>query len=330
MTTLDSMVEPRPERGMSEEEKALSQTIYAAVQDYSNRSVRSLQSADFVAGVSDLGWCSEYLRRMLDEQTPEDVEVLPAFLGTAIGDHVEKAIAAKVPSAIIQAEVVLELRGESGQVYKVPGHPDIVLPEEGILLDGKAPFGLALARRLGADQQKQFQRHGYAKAAHDAGLFPNHALEDVRVGNVWIDRSGVEKELHVQLERFDPGVIDAMALWVDEAVYAYVNGTEARKEPAREVCAVTCGFFGVCRAHDTDVEGRLTDPEVVAAIEAYAEGKALEKRGRQQAEQMRGKLRDYSGSTGQYALRWTWINPTEIKGFERRGYYKIDVQDLKR
>lgn len=327
--TTDSMVEPTPQRGMSDAEQALSQTFYEAVQSWTTESERSRQARALEIGVSDLGWCSEFMRRTLDGQVPEEVDMLPAFLGTAIGDHFEQAVVAKYPNVLRQQEVTVTLKGESGQVYDISGHPDLILPEEGIVVDEKAPHGLQLARRMGADQQKSFQKHLYALGSWEKGYFGDRPLEEVQVANLWIDRSGVEREFHVQLEPFDPGVVDLAAQWVDEVVYAYVNGQEARKEPAREVCAKTCGFFRVCRAYDTDVSGRLTDPEVLEALHMYVEGKEMASAGEKMKKQAKAALKGFEGSDGQYALRWTWVNETVVSGFTRRGYHKIDIQDLK-
>ena len=316
-------------KGMDPVEQALANRIYQAMQDFSNHSERGQQAQAFRVGVSDLGYCSERTRRMLDQQVPDDTDMLKAFIGTAIGDHVEQALVTRFDEEVItQASVVLRLEGTE-RTYDVPGHPDIILPESGILLDAKTSYGLALARRTGADQQKRFQRHGYAKAAHAMGMFGDRALEDVRVGNVWVDRAGVEQEVHVELEPFDEEVIRDAARWLEDVIYAYVQQEEARKEPAREVCAATCGFFSVCRAYDTDVEGRLTDPVVLEAVKMYREGLDLEKQGKALKNQAKPALKEMSGTTGQYALRWVHVNETEVPGFTRRAYDKIDLRPIK-
>ena len=255
--------------------------------------------------------------------------MLKAFLGTAIGDHVERAIERKFPGAIRQASVTLALEG-SERTFEVPGHPDLILPDEGIVLDAKTSDGLSLARRLGADQQKNFQRHGYGKAAWAAGMFGDRPLEEVQVGNVWIDRSGDTQEVHVQLVPFDQQVLDDASRWLEDVIYAYINGEEARKEPAREVCAVTCGFFSVCREWDTDVEGLLTDPEVVEAIRMYREGAALEKQGRSLKAEAKPALKDIAGSTGDTVVRWIHVNETTVPATKRAAYSRLDIKPVKR
>lgn len=230
---------------------------------------------------------------------------------------------------IRQAEASLELTAGE-RTFQVPGHPDLILPDENIVLDAKTADGLALARRMGADQQKQFQRHGYGKAAFDAGLLPNaKSYDDVLVGNVWIDRSGDEQEVHVQLVPLDLGVLAAAGEWLDEVLYAFLHKTEAQKEPAREVCAVTCGFFGTCRAYDTDVSGLLTDPEVVEAVAMYQEGLALEKQGRALKDQAKAPLKGIAGSTGTTMVRWVHVNESEVPATTRRAYDRLDIRKMK-
>lgn len=309
---------------MDAREQALATDIYAAIQTAANHTDRGEQARSFRAGVSDLGYCSERLRRMLDRQVPDETDMLLAWIGTALGDALEDAVVAAFPGAIKQAETTTTLLGDT-RTYDVLGHPDLILPEEGILLDGKTSYGLALARRLGADRQKQFQRHCYAAGAHDAGLFGDRPLSEVMVGNVWLDRSGVQRGVHVDLEPFNDAVLHEAAMWLDEVVNAFIEGRPAEKEPAREVCETTCGFFKDCRAFDTDVTGLLTDPEHLAAVDLYLEGKQLSKTGKAHQEEAKSVLRMVGGSTGTHTVRWVHVNGTE----QRAGYERLDIREVR-
>lgn len=313
---------------MNEYETQVAEWAYEAIQEASRFSERSLQSADFRFGVSDLGWCAEKSRRMLDRQVPEDEDLLTAWLGTAIGDAFESAVLKKNPDAIIQSEVEIILQGETRE-YTLTGHPDIILPDEGLLLDGKTKFGLTTIEKTGPSLSQQFQRHCYAKAAWEAGMFPRHDLASVQVGNVWIDRSGQEKRVHVQIEPFNEEYIRHAAEWLDGVVYAYVNGEEAEKEPPREMCAVTCGFFRTCRAYDTDVEGLLTDREVLVSIEMIDEAREMEARARKMKAEAQENLKGVSGRTSQHSVRWIHVNESEIKPGIRRAYDKLEVRTIK-
>jgi hypothetical protein len=314
---------------VNEAEQAIADTLYEAIQNQSNYSARSLQAREFRAGVSDLGFCSERVRRMLDQQVPNDTDMLAAWIGTALGDAAEEAALAVWPHCIKQAEVTLTLEGESGRTYSLTGHPDLIDPA-GIVIDFKTDYGLSTVERSGPSDQQQYQRHGYAKAAFDAGLFNDDVeLHSVKVANVWIDRAAKEKRLHVQMEDYDEGWVADAARWLDDVVYAYLQKEEARKEPPREMCAVVCGFFEVCRAWDTDVEGLIRAEHHLEAIGMYREGMLLEKQGKQLKDEAKVHLEGVNGSTGEFMVRWTTVNESVIPETVRRGYDKLEVRPLK-
>lgn len=320
----EDLVEPGPDRTMSDEEYELAEQVYAAVQASSNYSERSQQSADFRIGISDLGFCSERVRRML-AGIPEPVtDKTAAFIGTALGDHIEQAYAAMFPEAIRQAEVRLTLHGDGGD-YTLVGHPDIVLPD-GVIIDVKTTRGLAIVKRNGPSLQQQFQRHCYALAAHPL-FYPDVDLADVKVANVWFDRAGDDTYPYVHMEHFDPGIVAQAGMFVDDLVYAYLHSEAARKEPPREMCAKVCGHFADCRALDTDVEGLLTSQEVLTAVDLYREGIALEKEGKRMKDQAKAALIDVSGSTGKFQIRWVHVNGSHVE-FDRKPSDRLDVKPI--
>ena len=313
---------------MDDGEKYLATTLYQAIQDESNLSARSIQSKEFKVGVSDLGFCSERTRRMLDQQVPEDTDALKAWIGSTLGDGMEVAAKRCWPHAIIQSEVTLTLIGDA-HTYTLTGHPDVILPDEGILIDNKTDYGLTTIERTGPSQSQQFQRHCYARAAWEGGLFADHlGLEDIKVANIWLDRAGIENRLHCQMEPFDQDVVDAAGFWLDDVVYAYTQGEEARKEPPRDMCAVVCGFFPVCRAYDTDVEGLIRDKVALTAIDMYREGADLEKRGKKLKDEAKRHLTGVQGSTGEVFVRWTHINETVVPQNTRSAYDKLEVRAI--
>lgn len=314
------------ERVMNEEEQALADEVYAAIQHASNYSERSQQGADFRIGISDLGWCSEKVRRMV-AGIPEPVtDKLPAFIGTALGDHMEQACMTAWPHAIRQATVQVTLCGDGGE-YLVTGHPDLILPE-GLVIDYKSARGLTKVRRTGPDQQQQFQRHSYALGAYGMGLFHDTVeLADVRVANVWMDRAADDRGLHVHLEPFSMDVIQQAAMWIDDVAYAYQQDQPARKEPPLEMCRKVCGHFADCRGGEGDPEGLLTDDGVLVAVDMYNEGIALEKQGRKLKEEAKAELSGIQGSTGKFSVRWVHVNGSHVE-FDRASYEKLDVRKV--
>jgi len=321
----DELIEPGPARVMDDYEQSLADEFYEAIQDYSRHDDRGSQSAQYRVGISDLGFCSERTRRMLNQDDPDDSDVLAAFIGTAIGDHSEQAWLKRYPHVLRQPDVNITLHGERS-TFHVPGHPDLVDPN-GEVIDVKTTRGLEIPRRKGPSQQQQFQRHGYAQGAHEAGLF-TVPLDQVRVTNVWVDRAADDKEVYVHSELFDPGVVEQMTWWLDEVVYAFENKQPARKEPPYEMCAKVCGFFRDCRVGETDVQGLITDDEILVAVQMYQEGLAHEREGRRLKDQAKPALADVSGSTGEFAVRWVHVNGTHVE-FDRKPYDKIDIRKLK-
>lgn len=312
-------------RYMDDDEEGLATSVYEAIQRHTNFSTRSRQSKEFKVGISDLGFCSERTRRMLNQQVPDDRDMLPAWIGTALGDHAEQAVLEMWPHAIRQAEVTVRLVGERG-AYNVSGHPDLIVDDK--LIDVKTTRGLSIARRKGPSQQQQFQRHCYAVGAWNGGFFGDLPLEQVKVANVWIDRAGDDRELYVHMEAFDPKVVEAAGWWLDDVIYAYVHGEEARKEPPRELCEKACGFYATCRALDTDVEGLLTDDTVLAAVDMYREGVDMLREGSRLKDQAKAHLTDVRGSTGEYTVRWVHINGGRVE-YDREGYDRLDVRRIK-
>lgn len=224
-------------------EQSLAAEFYSAVQEWSSNTERSQQASDRRIGVSDIGHCSEYVRRILIEEEPsQEPDKLAAFLGTWIGAGVEQAILAKRPDAMIQSEVTVELDTDQGS-FVITGHPDVVLPSDGILLDVKTAYTLTSITSYSVFEenlQKKFQRHLYGYGCFQAGMFGDLAIEEILVGNMWVDRSGQDHEFEVRLEPLSLDVIEEAKQWLSEVVYNYKAGTEAPREPHRTFCENWC------------------------------------------------------------------------------------------
>lgn len=327
---MSELIENAPTGAMSERDAELADLFYKAIQAHASKTERAEQAATFRVGVSDLGYCSERTKRMLDHETPEDTDMLLAWIGTVLGAGVEDALFKHLDTEVlVQQHVTVPLKGER-RTFEVPGHPDIILPEWGYVLDGKTSYGLRLAERVGVDQQKQFQRHCYGYGAWLEGHFKDLPLEDVKVGNIWLDRSGKSKRLHVQTEPFDMEVVEAAARWVDEVIYAVVNRTDAQKEPPREVCYATCGFYRVCREPETDVRGLIQDPWILEAVRLYAEGGQIAKQGNAMKDEAKAHLMGVTGSTGEYSVRWIEVDEVTVKETKRAAHRRLDVRKIKR
>ena len=313
-------------------EQEIAERAYAACMNWSNQTERSLQEQDKVIGVSNIGHCSEYVRRLLiDEQPSQEPDKLAAFLGTWIGAGVEQALLAQNPNLLIQSEVSVTLDTDQGS-FTITGHPDIVDPENAIVLDCKTVNLLVSVTSYATFEtnlQKQFQRHLYGYGCWVQGMFGDIAMEDVKVGNLWVDRSGTDKEFHVRLEPLSQSVLDHAKDWLSSVVYAFKTGQEAAREPQRTFCENWCEFFGPCRGADTDVEGLITDERQLRAVDVYKEGTALITAGKKLQTQAKDELSEAEGSTGEWVVRWVEVGPSDIPATTRRGYRKLTITKAK-
>jgi hypothetical protein len=315
--------------GMTATEREMADNIYSAMMLSMHESDRSQQAQEFRVGVSDLGFCSERLRRFLAREVPEEIDMLPAFHGTWLGEGIERAVGRAYPESIIQSTVTVPLKGEDN-TYEITGHPDIIFPN-GVLLDVKSAYGLSLAARTGMeDLGKKFQRHCYAYGAWKEGLFdPDLSLNDLTVGNVWVDRSAEERRLLVKTEPFDMQVVSEAEQWLDEVVYNWKHGEQARKEPPIEMCKKVCGFFEPCRGMESRAEGLLTDPTVIEAVNLDIEGAALAKQAKRMREEAKSNLRGIQGSTGTYEVFWQSFGAAKIEAYERAPYDVLKIKKIK-
>lgn len=314
---------------MNAEEVELAERFYAAIQYRSKQSARSLQSLDNRTGISDIGHCAEYTRRqIIGEPFTDDRDVLPAFLGTAIGLEVEQAVAELWPGALTQVPVRATFAGDQG-VYEVPGHIDLLLPVEGGVVDVKTSDGVETARRNGPNRQQWYQRNLYALGAWQADLFGDKDLSDLWTANVWVDRSGRTKDLVVHRAPFSESAIKEAASWNDDIVYAVRHAEEAQREQPREFCQAVCERFTACRGWDTDAEGLLTDPTILTAVDILLDSRKLNKEADRLKQEAQAALEGVSGSTGTHTVRWVNVPGGHIE-YDRKSYTKLSVMPVAR
>lgn len=258
-----------------------------------------------------------------------DVEWSPSFTPFALPRKADKVQVGKAKMHQHRVVSVTRIESVPTQCITVDSPTSTYLCGEAMIPTHNTDRGLEVPARHGPSRQQQFQRHGYGLGAFLDGLFdPSVALEDVMVANAWIDRAADDKWVEVQMEPFNPEIIEEAARWLDDVTYAFVNDQEARKEPPREMCAVTCGFFADCRAYDTDVTGLLTDDVVIGSVEMYREGLDMEKAGRRLKDQANAHLVGITGSTGKHMVRWTHVNGSHVE-YDRKPYDRLDIREVK-
>lgn len=288
---------------------------------------RSKQAQGGTLGVSDIGTCHEFVRRMILglPWTDEQDDFAAAFVGTAVGEHVERAMARLYADMGVQVQrkvtVKIKVRGYE---FDLPGTADIIIGEDG-LLDVKTKDGLGVVRRSGLTLQQKFQLVLYAAALQQEGVLP----EDCMIGCAFIDRSGREPDPFVYGFRWSQALLDECLSWIDDVIYAIDNNEIAEKDPPRPWCFACCPYASGCRGTDTDVEGLITDPVLVEAMRVYRESNEIIKAAEKDKKSAVSVLDGITGSTPEFTLRWIDIGPSEV-AFTRSAHRRIDIRPIRR
>lgn len=297
------------------------------VREYDQSRPRSIQSANHQLGVSDVGGCPQYAVLMTrQEPFTDSPEVWPAIVGTAVHSSLEQARNLIDPDIVTDASVTVVMPNG----VTLTGHPDALDPDENSITDDKTADGLGVVGRKGPSRKQRWQVAMYAKGAVDEGLLQPDPI--IRI--VWWDRSGADSVPVVwQQQGYDLEVAEATE-WLDDVMYAVKHGEDAAKTPPLEWCAKCCPFYTGCRVDDLpEVDGPITDEQVVDALEVYQEGKLLEREAKKMTGSAKAVLDGHSGIAvidgKKIRLRWQNVNTTHVEAYERAGYRKIDIRVVK-
>lgn len=308
---------------MTEMAEKIAAEIRQAIASHTMGSARSRQQAEQRIGISEIGACRSYIARMISQQPydpPTDDIKWPAFVGTAIGDRVERALYEQFGHRT-QIHVTLTL--PSGR--EIPGHVDVNTGEA--VWDLKTVNGLATVRREGPSFKHKAQVCGYRKALIDAGeLHP-----DVPAALAYLDRSGEDSDPYVYV--IEPHECDFILAEVDsrldDAEYAVIHGIEEAPKDEPLTWCVYCPFFNTCRA-DRQPEGLIDDPGQLEAVQRYLDGRELKKEGEGLMKSAKRDLEGVSGSTGEHTVTWTRMNPTVVESFTRAASTRMDIRKARR
>lgn len=295
------------------------------ISDAMTNSERSRWAADHHIGVSDVGHCREYARRTLIQEEPSanpGGAVMSAFVGTAIGDLAERYVRERWPEALIQPEVTVQMDVGPYRL-RLPGHPDVILP--GQVWDFKTKDGLAVVERT---QQQEMQLALYGKAAIDSGLVEREGLT---LSLIYLDRSGAfgpRPVVHSWL--YDESQVAEAEEWLLDVFTAIEAGEEASRDKPRTWCEMWCKFAPACRSADSDVTGLIEDEEIVLAMKVYSDAQKAESRARRDKDSAKAVLRGISGHSADHTVRWVQVPESEVPGYTRRSYEKIELKERKR
>ena len=304
--------------------------ITEALHEYQNSAPRSLQSAEGILGPSDIGFCRQ--KAVLMTKGVPQTDSPPkwsAAVGTAIHNYVEAAIKAVHPDWIVGSIDELSVTAILPSGAAISGHPDLVVPSANAVLDIKTVDGFEWVKREGTSKQHKFQRHLYAMGLIQAGILDGN--KPVLVGNIYFDRSGKNPTPYVLAEDMDPTLTDEIDSWVQDVIYAVKHNEEASRDIPAPVCERICSHFTACRGgletHDGGED--ITDSELLTAVDMYVEARDLEKQATAMKKTAQEKLAGINGSTGTWQLRWVQVQPTRVEAFEKTGYLRLDVRQIR-
>lgn len=346
---------------MDDFEQAAAAAVYTAIQNSANGTTRSQQQQEFRLGMSNIGHCQQAAVYMMNQIPPSDVrDKSAAFFGTIAGAAIEAQMKLDHPDWLFQAETVFSIPsgGELG------AHPDIVIPfsasasreefelnaierqaaqlridqgEEGVIVpdpvyvqgvwDLKSKDKLDIIKKYGPSKQQRFQLAGYVSSCIDQGIL--NGDEPIWITDVYFDRSGSQHEAYSFGWWYDPAILAEIDDWIHDLKYAVINNAEASKDKPREWCWSYCEYATLCRGNDTDAEGLIEDPEILAAIEVYREAADTEREAKKRKDVAKLHIPlEVKGSTGTHNARWVYRNPTEVKAGTRAGYWMLDVRPI--
>lgn len=300
----------------------MAEEMWEAIQAFAGERERRAVEEGHV-GVSDIGFCREHTRMVATQSERTDSpDKYTAFIGTWLGDGLEQVINTMFPTAERHLTVTVTL--PSG--VELEGHPDLVTPTG--VIDIKTVDGLTSVMRNGPSEGQLYQRDLYAAGLIQAG----RKIE--WTANVWWDRSGRTSKPWVDVKPYHDTVLSRADEWLSDVLYAIRAQERAPQDMPVEFCVSNCEFFTACRGNDvmTDSEGGglITDPIQVDAVRAYLDARDAKKEAEHVMDDMRRQLASTSGIAEGHVVRWTYVNESEVPGYFRPGYTRLDVRKIPR
>lgn len=310
------------------DEFQLQELIDMAIRNGQELDPRTQQANEGRLGPSDIGFCRQKSALMTRGIKPTDSRPMwSAGVGTAIHKYVGQMLLAAFPDWIIESRRVTAKLPMSGA--EISGTPDIIVPNQNLVLDIKTVDGFESVKRYGPSLNHRMQRHLYAMGAVNDGILDGS--QQVYVGNVYLDRSGREAKPYVTIEAMDDALTEEIDSWVEDVIYAVKQGEDANRDIAPAVCERICNFYTVCRGGlPVDESEPITDTELVNAISMYVDGRDMEKQGKNMKREAQAQLEGVNGSDGRFQVRWVNISESAVAGFTRPASKRLDVRAVRR
>ena len=133
-----------------------------------------------------------------------------------------------------------------------------------------------------------------------------------------------------EVQPLDPMLDDEITQWIEDVKYAVQHDEDASRDVPAPICAMICEFYSVCRGGLPASESDLyTDPDIIEATRMYVEGREMATEGEKQRKAAAKMLTGLNGVADGFQIRTTHVNETDVPGFFRRGYDKVEVVPVK-
>lgn len=304
-----------------EKGERIARAVMLAAGEFDQARPRSAQSLAGGLGFSDLGGCREYIRATIsgdERRYPKHPLKLPAFVGTWGGEGIERAMAWKFGEAV---KTQLQLRLDLGDGIVIQGSSDIIWLGENAVIDLKSKNGIEEVKRDGPSLKEWIQISGYLVACIQGGVLGMDATAHL----IYWDRSGANPVAHPATIDYDlalyylelaRGRLNDVAVAFEQGV---VGNSWLRDMPESWCFAVGCPFYWQCWDGYTPTN-EITDPNLIAAVDAYAEVRDEEKEvaklkaaRREMLKQANGAgdIHYVEGRTPRWIVKWTLVeNPS--------------------
>lgn len=330
----DELQARRP--GDNDELQALGQDvgrwIMQTIGDWQTNTARSQQSTSRVLGMSELGGCREYIRASIagdEKKFPNELK-WAAFVGTAVGDVAEHAIAERESRVQTQRDVTVTL--PSG--IQVGGHTDAILGPN-LFIDFKTKDGteeVSLAPN-GPDYKEKVQISGYFVGLVEEGVL----TKDASAHLVYLDRSGRDSRSWVYSIDYPTAVgwLASADERLEDVAKALTTGEVAghlRDMPESWCYNTGCPFYEACWGEEEYNPTAPLGTTYDEALRMYDEGRKLVKQGDNLQRAAKAQLNPEPGNDdklvvgrgSEFQIKWT-LRPTGQQQIMRPA---IDVRAL--
>ena len=281
----------------------IDEMLMKALTSYDNNRARSQQVE---IGVSQIGGCrAQVWFQLNNEPRVNETLKLPAMMGTAIHNMIEKALADDWNE--FEMERAVEYNG-------LKGHIDLYIPSAGAVVDWKTTKLRNLDYFPSTQQRWQVQLYAY--------LLEQNGEKPQTVTLVGIPRDGDERHIKIHTEEYNREIALEGLAWLED-VKSRTTAPDGERYAA-QFCQHYCPYFGAsCGGKGKAETAETIDDEVIiSAAQRYIELDGEIKRLTAEKDGAKAALENVEGVTPDGTLiKWSQINGRKAIDMEFVSYF---------